>query len=157
MRRGEWQRNVGTELGRQDPRRGRARPAGPARSPASALAFGMRVVAWSQNLDPVTRRTALGVEPVSKADLLGPGRRRLAAPEAVTSARTGIIGAAELALMRPTAYLVNTSRGPLVDTDALVDALVVPAGSRAQPLDVFDTSSRCRLDDPLRSAPRTSC
>jgi phosphoglycerate dehydrogenase-like enzyme len=65
----------------------------------------------------------------------------------------GIVGAAEIAAMKPTAYLVNTSRGPLVDTAALLRALEdgVIAGAG---LDVYDREPLAP-DDPLRSAPRT--
>jgi phosphoglycerate dehydrogenase-like enzyme len=66
---------------------------------------------------------------------------------------TGLIGASELALMKPTAYLVNTSRGPIVDEDALLHALhngeIAGAG-----IDVYDTEP-LPPDHPLRSAPNT--
>jgi len=72
----------------------------------------------------------------------------------VLSGRTrGLIGANELALMKPTAYLVNTSRGPIVDQDALLKALhdgsIAGAG-----LDVFDVEPLPE-SHPLRTAPRT--
>ena len=99
-------------------------------------AFGMSVVAWSQNLTH-ERTESLGVELVeSKEELLE--RADVATIHLVLSDRTrGMIGAAELAHMRGTAYLVNTSRGPIVDEPALVEALrsrsIAGAG-----LDVFD-------------------
>ncbi len=72
----------------------------------------------------------------------------------VSSARTHhIIGADEIAAMRPTAYLVNTSRGPLVDTAALVEALHAGRIAGAA-IDVYDTEP-LPPDDPLRTAPRT--
>jgi phosphoglycerate dehydrogenase-like enzyme len=66
---------------------------------------------------------------------------------------SGLIGARELALMKPTAFLVNTSRGPIVDQDALLAALragdIAGAG-----LDVYDEEP-LPAGHPLRSAPRT--
>lgn len=115
------------------------------------LAFEMEVLAWSQHLDPEVARSH-GVEPVSKEELL---RRS----DAVTlhlrlSERTrGVVGAAELALMKPTAVLVNTSRGPLVDESALLAALHAGAIGGAG-LDVYDEEP-LPGDHPLRSAPRT--
>jgi phosphoglycerate dehydrogenase-like enzyme len=115
------------------------------------LAFGMDVVAWSQNLQSVYAKE-LGVQAVTKQELF-------ATSDVVTvhlklSARTvGIIGADELAAMRRTAYLVNTSRGPLIDEGALIEAL--RAGSIAGAgLDVFDVEP-LPADHPLRSAPNT--
>ena len=88
-----------------------------------------------------------------------PARRAARRADVVTihlrlSDRTrGLIGAAELALMKPTAYLVNTSRGPIVDEDALLRALyggeIAGAG-----LDVFDVEP-LPAGHPLRSAPNT--
>jgi phosphoglycerate dehydrogenase-like enzyme len=103
---------------------------------APARAFGMRVTGWSRNLDPA-RATALGVA--------APGREEFFATADVLSVHVklgprsvGYVGAAELALLRPTALLVNTSRGPVVDTAALVAAL--RAGRLAgAALDVYDT------------------
>lgn len=116
-----------------------------------ALAFEMEVLAWSQHLDHDVAR-GLGVTPVAKEELF-------TRSDAVTlhlrlSERTrGIVGAAELALMRRTAVLVNTSRGPLVDEGALLDAL--HAGRLAGAgLDVYDAEP-LPADHPLRSAPRT--
>jgi phosphoglycerate dehydrogenase-like enzyme len=83
--------------------------------------FGMNVIAWSQNLDPEQAAKA-GVSAVEKDQLL-------TCADIVTihlrlSERTrGLIGARELALMKPTAYLVNTSRGPIIDEAALIAAL----------------------------------
>jgi phosphoglycerate dehydrogenase-like enzyme len=86
-----------------------------------ARAFGMRVLAWSQHL---TNETAelYGAQLVGKDDLFR--EADIVTLHLVLSERTrGIVGARELQLMKPTAYLVNTSRGPLVDEAALVDAL----------------------------------
>jgi phosphoglycerate dehydrogenase-like enzyme len=63
----------------------------------------------------------------------------------------GIVGARELALMKPTAWLVNTSRGPLVDEDALIDALRHERIAGAA-LDVFDREP-LPADHPLRTLP----
>ena len=99
-------------------------------------AFGMEVVAWSQNLTS-ERTYALGVSlAASKDDLLQ--RSDVVSVHLVLSGRTrGLIGAEDLGRMRSTAYLVNTSRGPIVDEAALVEALrsrlIAGAG-----LDVFD-------------------
>lgn len=84
-------------------------------------AFGMEVIAWSENLT-AERAAAEGATLVSKEELLA--RADVVTIHQVLSRRTrGLIGAAELALMKPTAYLVNTSRGPIVDEDALAEAL----------------------------------
>ncbi|PRY17072.1 D-2-hydroxyacid dehydrogenase family protein [Kineococcus rhizosphaerae] len=116
-----------------------------------AQAFGMRVLAWSQHLDPAHARD-LGVDPVGKDDLLR--RSDVVSIHTRLSERTrGLIGARELALCKPTAFLLNTSRGPIVDTDALVAAL--HAGTIAGAgLDVFDVEP-LPAGHPLRSAPRT--
>jgi phosphoglycerate dehydrogenase-like enzyme len=150
MRRGDWQLGVGTELagktfgviglGRLGQRVARV-----------AQAFEMSVLAWSQNLDPDLAR-GLGVEPVSKADLLR-GSDFVSLHLKLSDRTRGIIGAADLALMRPSAYLVNTSRGPLVDTDALLAALSAGRIAGAG-IDVYDEEPLPR-EHPLRSAPRT--
>ena len=103
---------------------------------APARAFGMEVIAWSENLS-VARADEFGVEPVSKAALLQ--RSDVLSIHLVLSERTrGLFGAAELAAMKPSAVLVNTARGPIVDEVALIEALrrkvIVAAG-----LDVYDT------------------
>jgi phosphoglycerate dehydrogenase-like enzyme len=115
------------------------------------LAFGMRVIAWSQNLDPGVAAAA-GVEPVSKQTLLREADV-VTIHLRLSERTTGLIGAADLALLKPTALLVNTSRGPIVDEAALVDALrsgrIGGAG-----LDVFDTEP-LPPGHPLRTTPRT--
>jgi phosphoglycerate dehydrogenase-like enzyme len=150
LREGRWQTTMGTELagktlgllglGRLGQRVARV-----------GLAFDMDVLAWSQNLDPDAAR-ALGVEPTTKDDLLA--RSDVVSLHLRLSDRTrGVVGARELEQMRPTAYLVNTSRGPLVNEAALVDALTEGRIAGAG-LDVFDREP-LRVDHPLRSAPRT--
>ena len=85
------------------------------------LAFGMEVIAWSQNLTDEAAEAA-GVRRVEKETLLR--ESDWVTLHLVLSERTkGIIGPDELALMKPTAWLVNTSRGPLVDEGALIAAL----------------------------------
>ena len=100
------------------------------------LAFEMDVIAWSQNLTAETAAAA-GVRRVEKADLLRSAD--FVTLHLVLSARSrGIIGAADLAQMKPGAWLVNTSRGPLVDEAAMIDVLERGAIAGAA-LDVFDT------------------
>lgn len=101
-----------------------------------ARAFGMDVVAWSQNLTD-ERAASAGVRKVSKAGLLSASD--VLSIHLVLSDRTrGLFQAADLALMKPTAVLINTSRGPIVDQRALIGALrdgtIAGAG-----LDVYDT------------------
>ncbi len=101
-----------------------------------AQAFGMEVIAWSRNLT-ADKAAAAGALLVSKDDLFR--QADLVTIHLVLSPRSrGIVGAHELGLMKPTAYLVNTSRGPLVDEAALVDALRHKRIAGAA-LDVFDT------------------
>ena len=100
------------------------------------LAFEMDVIAWSQNLTE-ERCREIGVSRVTKEELLS--RSDVLTIHLVLSDRSrGLFGAADLAMMKPTAVLINTSRGPIVDEAALVDALErgVMAGAG---LDVFDT------------------
>jgi phosphoglycerate dehydrogenase-like enzyme len=102
---------------------------------APAHAFGMDVVAWSQNLE-AERAGELGVRKVSKEELLESAD--VLSIHLVLSDRTsGLFRAHDLALMKPTAVLINTSRGPIVDEQALIDALrsgtIAAAG-----LDVYD-------------------
>jgi phosphoglycerate dehydrogenase-like enzyme len=114
-------------------------------------AFGMEVLAWSQNLDPAAAREA-GAEPVEKPALFE--RSDIVSVHYKLSERSrGLVGAAEIGAMKPSAYLVNTSRGPIVDTDALLAALAGGAIAGAG-LDVYDTEP-LPVDHPLRSAPRT--
>ncbi len=76
-------------------------------------AFGMKVIAWSQNLTPEKCKEA-GVDYVSKEDLFR--QSDFISIHVVLSQRSrGLVGAPEFALMKPTAYLINTSRGPIVD------------------------------------------
>ena len=110
-------------------------------------ALEMTVVAWSRNLTE-TRCREVGVRLVDKETLLR--EADVLSIHLVLSDRTrGLIGPGELALMKPTAYLVNTSRGPIVDEAALIDALrsgtIAGAG-----LDVYDVEP-LPGDHPLRA------
>lgn len=101
-----------------------------------ARAFGMDVIAWSQNLTD-ERAAALGARRVSKAELLE-GSDVLSIHLVLSDRTRGLFQAAELARMKPTAVLINTSRGPIVDEQALIAALrgntIAAAG-----LDVYDS------------------
>jgi phosphoglycerate dehydrogenase-like enzyme len=150
LRAGGWQHTIGTDLaGRRLGVVGLGRLG--ARVAAVGRAFGMDVVAWSTNLDPAAADAA-GVRAVGKEELF-------ATSDVVTvhyklSARSvGIVGRDDLASMKPTAFLINTSRGPLVDTDALLEALHAGRIGGAG-LDVYDVEP-LPTDHPLRSAPRT--
>ncbi len=92
-----------------------------ARVAAIASALGMKVIAWSQNLTR-ERCEAAGVGYVSKEELLRAAD--VVSIHLILSQRTrGLIGAADLALMKPTAYLINTARAAIVEEDALIEAL----------------------------------
>jgi phosphoglycerate dehydrogenase-like enzyme len=115
-----------------------------------AHAFGMNIVAWSQNL---TRESAEkhGALLVSKEELFRAAD--IVSIHLVLSRRTiGIVGATELGLMKPTAYFVNTSRGPLVDESALINALKNRTIGGAA-LDVYDTEPLA-ASHPFRSLDR---
>ena len=100
-----------------------------------AKALGMEVIAWSQNLTPEKAKEA-GAEYVSKEDLFA--KSDIVTLHLVLSDRSrGIVGAKELGLMKKSAYLVNTSRGPLIDEKSLIAALQSKSIAGAG-LDVFD-------------------
>jgi phosphoglycerate dehydrogenase-like enzyme len=145
---GGWQRTVGTGL--DGKRLGVVGLGHQGRRVADVgRAFGMKVVAWSQNLDPDVAKKA-HAKAVSKEELFS-SSDVVTVHYKLSPRSTGLVGEAELALMKPSAYLVNTSRGPLVDSAALVAAL--RSGSIAgAALDVFDVEP-LPLSDPLRSAP----
>jgi phosphoglycerate dehydrogenase-like enzyme len=111
-----------------------------------AKAFGMNVIAWSPNLTPERCKEA-GVGYASKEDLFA--NADIITIHVVLSERSrGLVGAADLARMKPTAYLVNTSRGPIVEETALLEALqqkkIAGAG-----LDVF-AAEPLPVDHPFR-------
>jgi phosphoglycerate dehydrogenase-like enzyme len=150
MRRGDWQTHVGIDLhgltlgilglgrlGIEVARIGKA--------------FGMQCIAWSQNLTP-SRCAEIGVTYAGKdaffrtADVLS--------LHVVLSERTRhIVGAQQLALMKPEALLINTSRGGLVDTNALV-AMLHEGRLGGAAIDVYDEEP-LPADHPIRTAPRT--
>jgi phosphoglycerate dehydrogenase-like enzyme len=101
-----------------------------------ARAFGMEVIAWSRNLT-AERAAEVGVGRVSKEQLLADADV-LSIHLVLGEGTRGLFGAAELAQMKPTASLINTSRGPIVDEQALVAALRAGRPGAAG-LDVYDT------------------
>jgi phosphoglycerate dehydrogenase-like enzyme len=150
LRAGKWQKTIGTglkgktlavlglgRLGTQVARVG--------------LAFDMKVIAWSQNLT-AQRAAEAGCTRVEKADLF-----RMAdvlTIHLLLSDRTrGIVGRDELALMKPTAFLVNTARAAIVDEQALIDALMNRTIAGAG-LDVFEREP-LPSDAPILRAPNT--
>lgn len=150
MRRGTWQQTVGGDLHGHTLGVVGLGHLG-SRVATIAQAFGMHVLAWSTNLDPA-HAVACGAEPVDKQTLFT--RSDVVTVHYKLSDRSaGLIGSQELAWMKPTAYLVNTSRGRLVDTTALVAALhagrIAGAG-----LDVYDVEP-LPADHMLHTAPRT--
>jgi phosphoglycerate dehydrogenase-like enzyme len=111
-----------------------------------ARAFGMKVIAWSQNLT-ADKAQAAGATLVSKDELLR--QADIVTVHQQLSARTrGLIGAAELALMKPTAFFINTSRGPIADEKAIEVALTAKTIAGAG-IDVYETEP-LPLDHPFR-------
>ena len=150
-REGRWQETLGTTLkGRTLGVLGLGQLG--SRVARVGKAFEMDVIAWSQNLT-VERATAVGATLAGSRDELL-ARADIVTIHLVLSDRTrGLVGARELGLMRPTAYLVNTSRGPIVDEGALIATLragkIAGAG-----LDVYDEEP-LPADHPLRRLPNT--
>jgi phosphoglycerate dehydrogenase-like enzyme len=150
LRSGRWQTTVGTDLagstlgvlglgrlGSQVARIGQA--------------FDMRVIAWSANLT-AERAAATGAKWVPKEELFA-ASDVLTIHQKLSDRTVGLVGAAELAAMKPSAVLINTSRGPIVDEAALAAAL--HAGSIAGAgLDVYGTEP-LPAEHPLRDAPNT--
>ena len=113
-------------------------------------ALGMHLLAWSQNLT-AQKAAAVGAALVSKEELLS--RSDVVSLHLVLSERTrSLIGAADLARMKPGAVLVNTSRGPIVDEAALVAE--VQSGRVIAALDVYDQEP-LPANHALRTAPNT--
>ncbi len=99
------------------------------------LAFGMKIIAWSQNMTPEIAEAA-GARLVSKDELFR--QADIVTIHLILSGRTkGLVGAAELGLMKPTSRLINTSRGPIVDEPSLIKALRSHAIAGAA-IDVFE-------------------
>jgi phosphoglycerate dehydrogenase-like enzyme len=148
LRGGGWQRFIGEDLG------GRTLGLLGLGNIGSAVAqigkaFGMTVIAWSQNLT-AERAGAAGAVLVSKDELFR--QADVVSIHLVLSGRTrGLVGTAELALMKPTASLVNTSRGPIVVEADLLEALRKGRIAGAA-VDVFDQEP-LPLDHPFRSLP----
>ena len=111
-----------------------------------AKAFGMKVIAWSPNLTPEKCKEA-GVDYASKEDLLRNADIVTIHVQLGDRSR-GLLAEKDLALMKPTAYLINTSRGPIVDEKALIAALTAGRIAGAG-LDVFDVEP-LPVDHPFR-------
>jgi phosphoglycerate dehydrogenase-like enzyme len=134
MRCGRWQTTVGTGLeGRVLGLLGLGNLG--SRVAAIGKAFQMPMIAWSENLT-VERASSLGVERVEKEELFR--RADFLSIHMVLSKRSrGLVDAPELAVMKPAAYLINTSRGPIVNESALIAALQSRRIAGAA-LDVYD-------------------
>ena len=151
MRDGAWQTTIGVTLsGKTLGLLGLGRVG--KRMAKYAKVFGMEVVAWSQNLTDETA-AAVGARRVDKAELFE--ESDVVSIHLVLSERTrGLVAEPELALMKPQAYLINTSRGPIVDEAALIAALrsgrIAGAG-----LDVYDIEP-LPSDHPLRCLPNVT-
>ncbi|MGK5642083.1 D-2-hydroxyacid dehydrogenase family protein [Streptomyces sp. URMC 126] len=146
---GPWQSTVGADLhGRRLGLLGLGKTG--SRMARIGRAFGMEVVAWSPHLTD-ERAAAADAVRVSKEELLS-GSDFVSVHLVLGERTRGLVGEAELRLMRPTAYLVNTSRAAIVDQDALARALrdgrIAGAG-----VDVFDEEP-LPADHPFRTLPR---
>jgi phosphoglycerate dehydrogenase-like enzyme len=134
LRSGGWQQTVGVDL------RGKTLGVlglGNVGSEVARIgsAFGMKLIAWSQNMTPEAAKAA-GAILVSKDQLFE--RADILTIHLVLSSRTrGLVGAAELERMKPTAWLINASRGPIVEEQALITALQNKRLAGAA-IDVFD-------------------
>ncbi|MGX5391483.1 D-2-hydroxyacid dehydrogenase family protein [Streptomyces anulatus] len=147
---GPWQSTLGADLhGRTLGLLGLGKIGG--RVAQVGRAFGMEVLAWSHNLTKERTDEVGATLAASKEDLLA-SSDFVSVHLALGDRTRGLIGAAELALMRPTAYLVNTSRAAIVDTDALLAALRADAMAGAA-TDVFDIEP-LPAGHPVRTAPR---
>ena len=148
LRSGGWQQSVGDDMaGRTLGLLGLGNVGGAVAKVGAA--FGMKLIAWSQNLTS-ERAAEGGAIRVSKDELFQ--EADILSVHLVLSDRTrGLVGAAELALMKPTARLINTSRGPIVVEADLVAALRDKKIAGAA-IDVFDQEP-LPLDHPFRKLP----
>lgn len=149
---GPWQRTVGADLhGRRLGLLGLGKIG--SRVAQVGLAFGMRVGAWSHHLTQ-ERADEVGVELAPSVEDLLRESDFVSVHLALGERNRGLLGAAELALLKPTAYLVNASRAAIVDQDALLAALhdgrIAGAG-----VDVFDVEP-LPAGHPMRTAPACS-
>ena len=150
MREGRWQTTLGFRL--------QGRTLGliglgtlGSRVAAYGRAFDMDVIAWSANLT-AERAAAVGARLVGKDELLAEADV-ISVQLKLSDRSRGLVGAREFGLMKPSAVIVNTSRGPIIDEGAMIDALragrIAGAG-----LDVYDREP-LPADHPLRSCPNT--
>jgi phosphoglycerate dehydrogenase-like enzyme len=148
LRGGGWQQSVGDDMaGRALGVLGLGNVGGAVAQIGNA--FGMKVIAWSQNLT-AERAAEVGATRVSKEDLFR--EADIVSIHLVLSGRTrGLVGAAELALMKPSARLINTSRGSVVVEADLIVALTSGKIAGAA-IDVFDQEP-LPLDHPFRALP----
>ncbi len=145
LRRGEWQHTVGEDLSGKTLGILGLGSIG-AKIATIGLAFGMKTVAWSQNLT-AEKAQALGAKWMTKEELLR--QSDVVSIHLVLSDRTrGLIGARELALMKRSARLINTSRGPIIEEAALIQALERGRIAGAA-IDVYDTEP-LPADHPFR-------
>ncbi len=145
VRSGGWQQTVGTDLrGKTLSVLGLGRIGSEVARIGSA--FGMNVIAWSENMTPEAAKSA-GAILVSKDQLFQ--RADILTIHVVLSSRTrGLVGASDLERMKPTALLINASRGPIVEEQALISALKTRQIAGAA-IDVFDIEP-LPLDHPFR-------
>jgi phosphoglycerate dehydrogenase-like enzyme len=146
LRSGGWQRRIGNDLkGKTLGVLGLGNIGGEVARIGQA--FGMRIIAWSENLT-AEKAAAMGAEHVRKDELFR--QSDVLTIHLVLGRRSrGLVGAAELALMKPAAWLVNTSRGPIVDEGALIASLRERRIGGAA-VDVFDIEP-LPADHPYRS------
>jgi len=146
IRNGGWQKSVGQDLsGKILGVMGLGNIGG--QVARIGLAFGIKIISWSENLTPEIAEAA-GARLVSKDELFR--QADIVTIHLILSGRTkGLVGAAELALMKPTSRLINTSRGPIVDEPSLIKALRSHAIAGAA-IDVFDEEPLA-AEHPFRS------
>ncbi|MEV0171924.1 D-2-hydroxyacid dehydrogenase family protein [Streptomyces sp. NPDC050803] len=147
---GPWQSTVGADLyGRRLGLLGLGKIG--SRVARIGLAFGMQVTAWSRHLTK-ERADEVGVHLAPSMEALLADSDFVSVHLALGDRTRGLLGAPELALLKPTAYLINTSRAAIVDQDALLAALHEGRIAGAA-LDVFDAEP-LPVGHPLRTAPR---